>query len=186
MTERVSGHEGQPRVFLNSLTRTYAEHNQDELVRLANLIPQVAYTADDILAEKKSDGRDLSSKWQYSYALSENGSIAGFIVGYLRAAEANAQYPTDSLYMSELAVDPVHRGKGYAKKLIGHYLEEALKKGVADFTLQTNAAEWNYPVQRLYEQFGFRADGTKVYANREDVIMRATADGIKQLLDENN
>jgi len=145
--------------MIEKLTRGTAELNSDRLVALANLIPEVEYSADNLLATAKPDGRDMSSKWEYSYLMKEGEVIVGFIVGYVRAAEANDQYPRQSLYMSELAVDTSHRGKGYAKQLVTHYLEKALEAGVTDFTLQTNAADWNEPVRGLYERFGFREDG---------------------------
>ena len=78
--------------------------------------------------------------------------------------------------MSELAVDPGYQGQGLARQLIGHYMEQALRSGTKEFTLQTNAAEWNVPVRHLYESCGFVVDGYKQYPNRQDVIMRLHVD----------
>ena len=170
------GPEYEPRLQVQPLTREYAHKHQARLSELANLIPEVSITPEDILAECKPDGRDTSSKWDYSYALQADDQVVGFVMGYIRAAEGNQQYPVESLYMSELAVDPGYQGQGLARQLIGHYMEQALRSGTKEFTLQTNAAEWNAPVRHLYESCGFVVDGHKQYPNRQDVIMRLHVD----------
>lgn len=180
------GMEFSSRRSIERLTPEFVAENIERFVELANLIPEVTYTANELLAEAKSDGRVLTDKWKHSYVLCEGGKIVGFIMGYHRAAEGNDQYPIDSLYMSELAVDPTEQGKGYGKQLVAHYLGDALGSETKDFTLQTNAAERNESVRKLYESFGFVVDGLKQYGNRQDVIMRADAASIRARLDENH
>ncbi len=173
----------EPIVRVEYLSLELAERHINRLVELANLIPQVAYTADELLAESKPDGRIMKNKWQHSYILFEDEEVVGFIMGYERAADGTLQYPVDSLYMSELVVDESKRGRGYARALIARYLSDAVD-AVRQFTLQTNAAAWNEPVRKLYESFGFRVDGEKLYDNRSDVIMRATAADVRTALSD--
>lgn len=173
----------EPVVQVERLSLELTERYINRLVELANHIPEVTYVADELLAESKPDGRIMKNKWQHSYILIEDGEAVGFIIGYERAADGTMQYPVDSLYMSELVVDESKRGKGYARTLIAQYLSDAVDTA-RQFTLQTNAAEWNEPVRKLYKSFGFRVDGEKLYDNRSDVIMRATAADVKIALSD--
>lgn len=173
----------EPVVRVEHLSLELAERYINRLVELANHIPEVTYVADELLAESKPDGRIMKNKWQHSYILFEDEEVVGFIMGYERTADGTLQYPVDSLYMSELVIDESKRGRGYARVLIARYLSDAVD-AARQFTLQTNAAAWNEPVQKLYESFGFRVDGEKLYDNRSDVIMRATAADVKIALSD--
>lgn len=162
-----------------SLTKSVAEECTDRLVELANLIPQVDYTRIDILAEQKGD-RALHGKWDHSFAVTKDGRIIGFIMAYERAREDNEQYPKNTLYISELAVAPEHQGQGIAKNLLDHFFTENNALGLLHldgsltYSLQTNSADWNSKVMRLYESYGFRQRATKEYSNRVDVVMGYT------------
>lgn len=161
------------------LTKSTAEEHTDRLVELANLIPQVDYTRTNILAEKKDD-RILHGKWDHSYAVMNDGYIVGFIVAYERAHEDSEQYPKNTLYISELAVAPEYQGQGIARQLLDHFFAESNVlgflhlDGILNYSLQTNSAEWNDKVHRLYESYGFRQRATKEYPNRVDVVMGHT------------
>jgi ribosomal protein S18 acetylase RimI-like enzyme len=168
------------------LDKTTAQAEVKRIVELANLIPGVSYTAEEILADMKPDGRILQGKWRHSYLLTVGSRIEGFIMGYVRKAEKNEQYPVSSLYMSELAVDPGQQGNGYGERLIRMFLESGLADGSEDFTLQTNAADWNKATRGLYEKLGFTIDGTKPYENRLDVIMRANRKTVEDALHGNH
>ncbi len=173
-------------ISVHALSEPEARQHSSRLVELANLIPKVGYSADGLLQDRRSDGREMKNRWHHTYVLTENDEIVGMIIGYERAAEENDQYPTLSLYMSELAVDSEKRKQGYATMLIKRYLTDAARAGIENYTLQTNAAEWNEPVRKFYERFGFRVDGTKTYQNRTDVIMRASKQVIERALNENH
>jgi ribosomal protein S18 acetylase RimI-like enzyme len=153
----------------------------DEFYELVKLIPEVTYTKEDLLAEAKADGRILHAKWQHSYALTEGDKVVGFVMGYEREAEDNINYPKSTLYISELAVAPEHQGQGYGRKLLGHLLNDAIQHGFIEltgplnFTVQTNAADWNGPVRTLYKSLGFSEVGYKRYENRSDVVMKASS-----------
>ncbi len=189
--ELLKGYEHERELHLRPLTREFAEIEADRLAELAALIPGVDYTTDDILAESKSDGRVLAGKWDHSFVLCDNDRPVGLVMGYERAAEENDQYPKPTLYMSELAVDPEYRGGGCATVLVRAFLARALNDGALKhldnaelaYSLQTNEAEWNESVRRLYERFGFIVSGRKQYPNRADVIMQAAAIDVSNALE---
>lgn len=168
-----------------SMNAEFASQHIDELYGLVQLIPEVSYTRDDLLAEAKADGRILHAKWQHSYAIAEGDKMVGIVMGYEREPDHTANYPENTLYISELAVDPEYQGRGFGRALLSKFLADALEKGFTklsgplSFTVQTNTAAWNEPVRSLYESFGFEAIGQKDYGNRIDVVMRASPDAIR-------
>lgn len=138
----------------------------------------------DLLAEEKPDGRVMHAKWDHTYEITDDGKVVGFIMGYERKAEPNSYYPENTVYLSELAVDPNYQHQGYAHKLINKFLSDAIHQGFSElegevnFSVQTNSAAWNEPVRRLYEQFGFHEIGKKEYDNRTDIVMKASFDEV--------
>lgn len=166
---------------IRRLNPEFVNEHIDEFVSLANLIPKVEYTSEEILADVKPDGRKLRAKWNHSYAsIAEDGTIVGFVMAYEREAENNLNYPSNTLYISELAVRPEFQGQGHAKKLIKKLISDTEQaggffelKGPLNFSLQTNSAEWNKPIRDFYALFGFEVVGQKQYANRTDVVMRS-------------
>lgn len=158
------------------LTKALATRHIRELTALANLIPKVPHTEADMLADTKR-GQPLLGKWEHSFVVMDGDVPVSFITGYERAGESNEQYPADTLYISELAVALNHQGKGVAKRLLQYFLASNTAMGFRyltgpfSYSLQTNAAEWNQSVRRLYESFGFMQRATKAYDNRTDVVM---------------
>ena len=88
----------------------------------------------------------------------------------------------DEVHIATLAIHPNHRGKGIAQRLILFALQDAVKKGIHQATLEVRAN--NIPAQELYRRFGFIVIGRKVRYyrdNNEDaLIMKATE--IEQIL----
>lgn len=88
----------------------------------------------------------------------------------------------DEVHIATLAIHPNHRGKGIAQRLILFALQDAVKKGAHQATLEVRAN--NIPAQELYRRFGFIVVGRKVRYyrdNNEDaLIMKATE--IEQIL----
>lgn len=159
------------------LTFEFAQKHLTSLVNLAHQIPETNLSAETILADKK-ETRLFHGKWQRSLALMDGEILAGYMMGYERAGEANSQYPTPTIYIAELAVDLNYRGQGLGKKLIQAFLDHNSKVGMLvfpetpiNFSLQTNSAEFNKSVRDLYAKFGFKLRTTKVYPNRVDVVM---------------
>jgi GNAT superfamily N-acetyltransferase len=146
----------------------------DDYVRLANLIPMVTFTKEDLLSEAK-DGRVLHNKWDYIIGAFNKGKMIGFINGYEREKENTGPYKFNSLYLNMMAVDHEHRGKGLGKNLFSAFLYEykqfRILEGEFVYTLQTNSASWNSHLAYMYRSFGFKEIGIKEYDNRTDLVM---------------
>jgi len=82
----------------------------------------------------------------------------------------------DEVHIATLAIHPNHRGKGIAQRLILAALQDAVKKGAHQATLEVRAN--NIPAQELYRSFGFIVVGRRFQYyrdNNEDaLIMTAT------------
>ena len=66
-------------------------------------------------------------------------------------------YYSESFYKGILhfiVVDPAHRGRGYAEKLLRHALEDMKKRGLSLVQLLTRCD--NIPAQKLYTKLGFK------------------------------
>src|SRR5690606_18131351 len=115
-------------------------------------------------------------KWEHGLIALADNDFAGLIVGYEREAESNNQYPENSIYVSDFAVDSKYQKKGLGKFLVETWLSYNQDKGFLEldgklrFSLQTNSADWNNHVQNLYESYGFRKIATKQYDNRTDNV----------------
>jgi len=169
----IHGYDVQP------LTRKLAAQHQNTLAALANLIPQVEYTAETILAECKGD-RGMLGKWKHSLVVMDAGRPIAMVMGYERRSEGNEQYPANTLYITELAVHNNYQGQGIARALLSEFFAHNNQLGFVhldgsfNYSIQTNSADWNRHVRELYESFGFRTRATKPYNNRTDVVMGMT------------
>lgn len=145
------------------------------IARLADLIPLVRYTEKEILAESKP-GRTFHGKWEHSLIVFDQDNPIAIIISYERKKEGNDQYPENSIYISELAVDENYRRQGLARELIKQFLDFNKSflhlDGNLLFSIQTNSADWNQHVVNLYKSFGFEQVGTKEYDNRTDVVLK--------------
>lgn len=176
-TAAVIDHIGPYQVRL--LDQSLIHKTVNQLALLGNQIPQVTYTAADLLADRKGD-RVLHGKWDHSLALMDDDVPIGFVMSYERAAEDNDMHPDNTLYISELAIDEAHQRQGLARKLLDSFFTFNNDRrflyldGQLNYSLQTNSAEWNKHVRELYESFGFRQRATKSYDNRTDIVMGTT------------
>jgi len=59
----------------------------------------------------------------------------------------------DEAHISNIAIHPEYRRKGFGKRLLVHLLELAVEKGVSKATLEVRRS--NAAAQRMYESFGF-------------------------------
>jgi GNAT superfamily N-acetyltransferase len=161
------------------LTHALVFRHLSELTALANLIPEVEISPEEILADRKDD-RELLGKWDHSLGVFDGDQPIAFVVGYERRGEGNAQYPSDTLYVNELSVSQDHQRQGIAKALLSHFFDYNTREGFKhldgpfNYSIQTNSADWNHHVVALYESFGFRTRATKAYDNRTDVVMGMT------------
>jgi ribosomal protein S18 acetylase RimI-like enzyme len=166
----------EPSVTTELLTHELAERYASELAALANQIPQVVYTPDDILAEQKGD-RLMIGKWVHSLIVLENNAPIAFVMCYERVGEDNEQYPQNTMYISELAVAKAHQRQGIARSLLGTFFERnnilgfQQLEGDVNYSIQTNSAGWNTHVIDLYKSFGFKQRALKSYPDRVDVVL---------------
>ncbi len=159
------------------LTPELAAQYSAEICTALDQIPMVdTHTKEKLLAATKGD-RVLYGKWQHSLiALDQSNNFGGLIVGYERKSEGNHQYPQNTMYLNDFAVAAEHQKKGLGKFLVQAWLEFNSEKGLSElggelhFSVQTNGAEWNSHVQKLYESFGFKKIAEKEYDNRTDNI----------------
>jgi ribosomal protein S18 acetylase RimI-like enzyme len=158
------------------LTHDFAEAHADELVILADTIPLISHTSQDILGETKGD-RKLYAKWLHGLVVVKDLETVGFVAAYERAAENNEQYPQNTLYISELAIAEAHRRQGIATALMQLFFQKndalglTVLSGDLNYSLQTNSAIWNKPVIDLYKSLGFKERATKQYEDRTDLIL---------------
>jgi GNAT superfamily N-acetyltransferase len=163
---------------VSPLTKDLATKWQNLLAQLADQIPLVDYTPEDVIAESKDHGQRLfHAKWQHSLIVMDQDQPIAFITAYEREAEGNDQYPHNTLYVSEFAVDPNYQRQGLGRQLFKAFLNYNQQLGFlelpGDFniSIQTNSADWNQSVLNLYQSFGFTQRATKQYDNRTDVIL---------------
>ena len=146
----------------------------ETITSLVNLIPKVKYTKSDILADSKLD-RKFTGKWEHSLVVFDKNKPIAIIIGYERKREDNAQYPENSIYISELVVAKNYQQQGIAKNILKKFLTSNksfihLSRNVV-FSVQTNSAKWNQRVIDLYKSTGFKTVSEKKYSNRKDVIL---------------
>jgi ribosomal protein S18 acetylase RimI-like enzyme len=157
-----------------ALTQEIAENYTKEISELASQIPKVDYTEADILAESKGE-RIFYGKWEHSLIVFCGGSPIAVLIAYERKGEGTEQYPVNSIYISELAVQVDYQKQGIARGLLRIFLDHSKNfkflEGDLIFTVQTNCADWNKHVCKLYESFGFQSVANKKYENREDFIL---------------
>ncbi len=78
----------------------------------------------------------------------------------------------DEGHITNVAIDPDYRGKGYSKQLVSYALDEMEKLEVRRFTLEVR--ETNIIAQKLYSKFGFSVEGRrkKYYTDtQEDALL---------------
>jgi ribosomal protein S18 acetylase RimI-like enzyme len=158
------------------LNREYVEEHAEGIAKMLEQIKLVEYTAIKVLAESKRN-REFLCKWQHSLVVLNQKKPIGVMIGYERAAEENHQYPKNSIYISELAVDAEYQQQGIGKDLLNCFLAFNRKigflflQGDLGFTVQTNSASWNKHVVDLYRAAGFAAHAEKRYDDRTDLVL---------------
>ncbi len=97
------------------------------------------------------------------YVIEEEGVVAGYL---------GVWNIIDEGHITNVAVSPAFRGKGYGINLVKHLKEASLKKGVMWLTLEVRVG--NTPAIALYEKMGFEIQGVrkKYYQdNGEDALI---------------
>jgi ribosomal-protein-alanine N-acetyltransferase len=78
----------------------------------------------------------------------------------------------DEGHITNLAVRPGFRRRGFARQLLQDLIDYARKNHIGSLTLEVRVS--NLPAIRLYESFGFRVEGRRknYYAdNNEDALI---------------
>ncbi len=80
------------------------------------------------------------------------GQPVGFAVYFLNFSTWLGR---DGLFLEDLYVSPLYRGKGFGKALLKHLARIAMDKNCGRF--EWNVLDWNEPAIRFYESLGARA-----------------------------
>ncbi len=158
------------------LTPKLVEKHSQDICKSLDQIPGVdPHSKEQLLLEERAD-RVFYKKWEHSFILIDGEVFVGIIIGYERESEGNDQYPHNSMYLSDLAVSSEYQRQGIGTFLVGKWLEHNRQVGFLElddelrFSVQTNKADWNAHVQKLYEGFGFEKVAEKAYGNRVDNV----------------
>ena len=93
---------------------------------------------------------ELSNEVAYYVVAVEGGEVIGY---------AGMWVMLDEAHMTNIAVDPAHRQRGIARRMILHLMKTALQKGAERMTLEVR--ENNHTAQRLYASLGFGFAGIR-------------------------
>jgi len=87
---------------------------------------------------------------RYAVALSPEAEVVGYCGYWSIVGEA---------HITNVAVHPLHRGRGVGRALMGWLLSDAAENGISSLTLEVR--EDNEPALRLYESLGFQRYGIR-------------------------
>ena len=101
--------------------------------------------------------------WSYSALLGElKNDVAYYVVaveGETVVGYAGMWTMFDEAHMTNIGVDPDHRGRGIARDMILALMKAGLDRGAERMTLEVR--ETNYTAQRLYARMGFAYAGMR-------------------------
>lgn len=78
----------------------------------------------------------------------------------------------DEAHITNIAILPSHRGKGYGALLFGHVIEQAVKRGAIMLSLEVRVS--NTGAQHMYRKFGLVPGGIRKHYytdNGEDALV---------------
>lgn len=142
------------------LDKQTAQEHVHQILDVLKEIQPFYLTETDVLSEEK-DGRTYTNKWEHSVLLCKGQDIIAVLIAYERASDG-VYYREPTLYLHHLAIQKKYQGKGLGTDVMSWFLKKE-KKAFPKISLQTNAAEWNVPVQQFYEKLGFTKVGKKPY-----------------------
>ncbi|KON83354.1 alanine acetyltransferase [Rossellomorea marisflavi] len=134
-------------------------------------------TVDDVDAVMEIEEQSFTVPWSRESFISEmeenhlsmyiviedEGRIAGYCGVWMVVDEA---------HITNVAVLPSHRGKGYGELLMRKIMEMAIESGARVMTLEARVS--NVPAQSLYRKLGFQNGGIRkrYYSdNQEDALV---------------
>jgi len=92
----------------------------------------------------------LSSEIYKNFVIEEQNEVIGYIMLY---------YIQDEGHITNFAINPLFRKKGYATKLLSYVIDYFKKKGIVEFFLEVR--ESNKVAINLYRKFGFEIIGRR-------------------------
>ena len=163
-------------VHVTVLDERGARQAAGPIASLLDQVPLVTWTEEDVIADHRPS-EELIGKWELSRVATNDGAVVGVLLSHVRRA-APPWYPRPVCYLAGLAVSSHLQGLGIGRQLVEGWVQDAatspllVAHAVEELAVQTNAADWNERVQKLYERAGFAVTGSKTYSNRTDVVMR--------------
>jgi diamine N-acetyltransferase len=86
------------------------------------------------------------------------GEVAGYVTIWIGGAQdSDVMFPSDSLFIGELAVSPEHRRRGVGRLLFAAVEAEGRKRNVETIGLSVNSL--NEEARAFYESLGYAAQG---------------------------
>lgn len=125
------------------------------ILHLQSRTLNVTRTADDL-------ARELSGDHVICRVLKFRGNVLGFL---------NAWVVGETVELTEIAVEPACRNRGYGRALLRWLIDFGMRHGCSRVILEVRAG--NVPARGLYESYGFQVDGTRprYYGNGEDAFL---------------
>jgi len=116
------------------------------------------------LAGVRPEGRDSREAFarqldrgQVVLGLEESGKLIGCVV---------ATHDTRKGWINRLAIDPAHRRKGHARRLIRAAEEVLREQGMS--VLAALIEDWNDASLELFKQAGYHVDSDVIYVSKRD------------------
>jgi ribosomal-protein-alanine N-acetyltransferase len=146
---------------------------------------------DAVLAIERQSFPHPGSRQAFLYELRENRVARLWVARQEGAGGPGPELPVvgylclwlvaDEVHVTNFAVDPTHRQRGYGRHLLGTLLELYRRNGARRAALEVRPS--NHSARRLYEAFGFRQVGLRkgyYFDTGEDALRmeaRLEADG---------
>ncbi|MGX1266315.1 ribosomal-protein-alanine N-acetyltransferase [Rossellomorea marisflavi] len=134
-------------------------------------------TVDDVDAVMEIEEQSFTVPWSREAFISEmeENHLSMYIV--IEDEDGIAGYcgvwmVVDEAHITNVAVLPSHRGKGYGELLMRKIMEMAIESGARVMTLEARVS--NVPAQSLYRKLGFQNGGIRkrYYSdNQEDALV---------------
>ena len=141
----------------------FALHHIDDLYRIEKACFSMPWTRESLVSE-------FVNSYARYFVLVDEGVAAGY---------CGAHFIFDEGHITNIAVLPEYRRRGYGKSLVKYLINRAEKEGVKFLTLEVRVS--NGAAQGLYRGFGFQAAGIRRgYYRRPDedaMLMRLDMPG---------
>ncbi|MHA2242455.1 MAG: GNAT family N-acetyltransferase [Candidatus Thorarchaeota archaeon] len=112
------------------------------------------FSEEDLIATEPLVREFLKGKWgdeiDFFLAVENDEVVGGCAVSYSQILPSHVNPTGKQAYLHNLYVEPEHRHKGFATKLINFVLDLCLKQGIRKINLHSTDMG-----QRIYDQAGF-------------------------------